>query len=129
MDIPPCAYSAFFIPFFIHEVNFTLSFTISPIPNSYWCSSLYPCKIIFLLVGHLISTLLSCNSLNLLTPLLILVHLLLVVGLQGKVIFAGVGLFPGLCGFVLAAPAQQKIRHGGQRDPQSTSWGEGSIKE
>ena len=28
----------------------------------------------------------------------------------GQVIFAGVGLFPGLCGFVLAAPAQQHIK-------------------
>ena len=36
-----------------------------------------------------------------------LVHLLSIVGLLvGGVIFAGVGLFPELSGFVLAAPAQ-----------------------
>ena len=46
------------------------------------------------------------NSLNLFT----VVHLLLTVELWMGVIFMGVGLFPGLCGFVLAAPAQQHIK-------------------
>ena len=47
----------------------------------------------------------------------------------GQVIFAGVGLFPGLCGFVLAAPAQQRTRRGGRNAPQSASWREGPTKE
>ena len=55
-------------------------------------------------------SLLSYNSLNLFTPLLILVHLLLIVELQGggrADIFADMCLFPELCGFLLAAPIQQ----------------------
>ena len=59
----------------------------------------------------------------------ILVHLQLTVGLWAGDIFADMGFFPGLCGFVLAAPAQQHTRHGGQSDPQSTSWREGLTKE
>ena len=54
-------------------------------------------------------------------PLLILVHLLLIVGLWVGDIFVGVGLFPGLCGFVLAAPKEQPTTHGGWSDPQSPS--------
>ena len=81
-------------PFFIHEVNFTFSPSIAPAPNSYQCSSLYPLKIISLSVGLLISTLFSYNSLNLITPLLILVHQLLIVGLCGEGYICG-------CGFVL----------------------------
>ena len=38
----------------------------------------------------------------------------------GGVIFAGLGLFPGLCGYVLSAPAQQHTRCGGQSDSQAT---------
>ena len=68
--------------------------------------------------------------LNLFTPLLILVHLLLTVGLWEGVVFGGVGLFPGLCGFGQAEPMQQHTRrHGGLSDPQSTSWREGLTKE
>ena len=72
-------------------------------------------------------SLLSYNSLNGFILLLILVHLLLIVGLLmwGRDIFADVGLLPGFCGFVLAAPAQQHTRRGGQCDPQSTSRREG----
>ena len=55
--------------------------------------------------------------------------MLLIVELQVGVIFGGVGLFPWLCGFVLAAPAQQHTRHGGWSDPQSTSWREGPTKK
>ena len=73
-------------PFFLHEVNFTFSPSIAPIPNSYQCSSFYPLKIISLSEGNLISTLFSYNSLNLVKPLLTLVHLLLIVGLLGEVI-------------------------------------------
>ena len=47
----------------------------------------------------------------------------------GQVIFAGVGLFPGLCGFVLTVSSKQHTRSGGQSDPQSTSWREGPTKE
>ena len=43
--------------------------------------------------------------------------------------FVGVGLFPGLGGFVLAAPAQQHTRRDRWSDPQSTSWREGPTKE
>ena len=50
-------------------------------------------------------------------------------GIVEGVIFAGVGLFPGLCGYVLAPPAQQHTRCGGWSDPQSTSWREGPTKE
>ena len=92
-------------PFFIHDVNFTFSPSIAPTPISYLSSSLYPLKIISLSVGHLISTLFSYNTLNLVTPLLILVHLLLIVRLRERVIFVGAGLFLGLLGFVLAMPA------------------------
>ena len=96
-----------------------LSF-IAPTPNFYECSSLYPLKIIFLSAGDLICATLSYSGLNLFTPLLILVHLPLIVGLQGRVIFVGVSLFPGLCGyfFFLAAPAQQHTRHGVWSDSQ-----------
>ena len=59
---------------------------------------------------------LSYNSIHLFTLLLTLVHLLLIVGLQEEVIFPGVGLSPGLCDFVLAAPAQQHTRCGGQSE-------------
>ena len=86
-------------------------------------------KLIFLSIGHLKFTFLYYDSLTLLTPLLILVHLLLIVGLEVQVIFEGEGLFPGHCGFVLAAPAQQHTRCGGQSDTQSTSWREGPTKE
>ena len=116
-------------PFFIHEVNFTFSPSIAPTPNSYYCSPLYPLKIISLSVGHLISILLCYNSFNLITPLLILVHVLLTVGLWGGVIFGCMDLLLGLCSFVQAAPAQQHKRCGGWTDPQSTSGREGSIKE
>ena len=59
-----------------------------------------------------------------------MVHLLLIVGLQGGGdIFADVGLFRWLCGFVLVAPAQQHTRYDGRRDPQSISWREGPTKE
>ena len=78
------------------------------------------------LVGHLIFALLFYN--NLITELLILIHLLLIVGLWVGVIFVGVGLFYGLCGFVLAAPAQQHTKGGGWSDPQSASWKEGLTK-
>ena len=54
--------------------------------------------------------------------------MLLIVGLWVGVIFVGVGLFYGLCGFVLAAPAQQHIGHGGYSVPQSSSWREGCTK-
>ena len=80
-------HSTFFIPFFIHEVNFTFYLHIAATHNSYLCSFFYPLKIIFLSVGHLIFTLLSYNSLNLFTPLLILVHLLLMVGLRWGELF------------------------------------------
>ena len=73
-------------------------------------------------------SLLSYNSLNLFTPLLILVHLLLIVGLQQGDIFADVGFSPGVHGSLLAAPAQQHIRHGERSDPQSISWRVGPIK-
>ena len=43
-------------------------------------------------------------------------------------IFVGVGLFPGQFGFVLAAPAQQNTRQGGQSESQSDSWREGPTK-
>ena len=65
-------------PFLIHEVNFTFSSSIAPTPNSYYCSSLHPLKVISLSVGQPISTIFSYNSLNLITPLLILVHQLLI---------------------------------------------------
>ena len=47
----------------------------------------------------------------------------------GGDIFADVCLFPGLCGFLLAAPGQQQTRCGGWSDPQLTSWREGPTKE
>ena len=71
-------------PFFIHEINFTFSPSIAPTPNSYQYSSLYLLKIISLSAGHLTSTLFSYNSLNCITPLLILVHLQLIMVLWGK---------------------------------------------
>ena len=116
----PFSYSIPYSFIFVHDVNFTFSLSITPNPTSYQCSSLYSLKIIFLSVGHLRSTLLSYKSLNLFTPLLIPVHVLLIVGLWRGVIFASVVFFPGLCGFVLAAPAQQHTRCGGWSDPQST---------
>ena len=82
-------------PFFIREVNFTFSPSIAPTPNSYQCSSLYLLKIISFSVGHLMSTLFSYTSLNLITHLSILLHQLMIVGLWGIVIFANVGLFWG----------------------------------
>ena len=60
----------------------------------------------FSFIGHLILTLFSYNSLNHFTPLLILVHLLFIVGLQIGVIFEGVSLFSELCDFDLAAPSK-----------------------
>ena len=74
-------------------------------------------------------SLLSYNSLNLFTPLLIPPHLLLILGLQGGDIFADVGLFSGLCGFLLEAPAHKHTRRGGQSDPRSTSRREELTKE
>ena len=106
-------HSTFFIPFCIHVVNFTFFLSTAPNPNSHWCSSFYPLKIVFLSVGHLISTLLSYNSLNFLTLSLILVNLLLIVGLWEGVIFENVDLYPGLCGFLLAVPAQTHTKCGG----------------
>ena len=50
-------------------------------------------------------------------------------GIAGGDIFADVVLYPWFCGFVLAAPAQQHTRCGGQSDAQSTSWREGPTKE
>ena len=68
-------------------------------------------------------SLLSYNSLNLFIPLLILVHLLLIVGLGGvgdK--FVDVGLFTGLCSFVLEAPVNNtQDMVGIVTDPQSIS--------
>ena len=56
--------------------------------------------------------------------------MLLIVGLGVEgVILAHVGLFPGFCGFLLAAPVQQHTRRGGQSDPQSTNWRDGHTKE
>ena len=55
-------------PFLIHEVNFTLSPSIHPTPNSYQGSAIYTLKIISLSVGHVISTLLSYNTLTVITP-------------------------------------------------------------
>ena len=55
--------------------------------------------------------------------------MLFILGFQEGVIFAGVGLFPGLCGFVLAAPAQLHTKHGGRTHPQSTSWREDTPKK
>ena len=125
-------YFTFFIPFFTYAL-----LCIASTPNFlslHWSNSqllmvlpILP-QNIFLSEDNLPSTLLSYTSLNLLTPLLILVHLLLIVGLQGRVIFVGVGLFPGLCGFLLAALAQQHTRIGGQSDPQSTNWGKNPPK-
>ena len=45
-------------------------------------------------------------------------------GLWGGIVFVGVDLFPGLCGFFLAAHKTQW-----QSGPQSTSWREGPTKE
>ena len=45
------------------------------------------------------------------------------------VIFAGEGLFLGLCGFVQAEPAQQQTRCGGGSDPQLSSVREGPMKD
>ena len=67
------------------------------------------------------SILLSYNSLNLFTPLLMFSHQVLIVWLWVAVSFAGVGLFPELCGFVLAAPAQLCTGHGEQCDSLSIS--------
>ena len=53
----------------------------------------------------------------------------LIVWLRVGVNFAGVGLFLGLGGFVLAPPEQQHSRHGGQNDFQSASWREWPTKE
>ena len=103
--------------FFIHEVNFTFSPSIAPTPNSYYCSSLHPLKVISLSVGQPISTIFSYNSLNLIIPLLILVHLLLIVGLLRESYICGFGFVLGLCGFIQAASAQQHTRCGVQRDP------------
>ena len=61
--------------------------------QSYQCSPLQPIKTSFLSVGHLIYALLSYYCLNL-SHSLVIVHLLLIVGLQEGVIFVGVGLFP-----------------------------------
>ena len=115
-------------PFFIHEINFTFFPSIAPTPNSYQCFSFYPLKIISFSVGHLISTLFSYNSLNLVTPLLVLLHLMLIVGLLGGVTFEGKSFFPELCSFVMEASAQQHTRRG-KSDPQSTSWRKGPTKE
>ena len=49
---------------------------------------------------------LSNNSLNVFTPLLILAHLLVIVGLWGNLILVGVSFSPGFCGFALASPRE-----------------------
>ena len=48
---------------------------------------------------------------------------------KGRDIFADVGLLPGLCGFLLAAPEQKHTTCSGRSDPQLTSWREGPTKE
>ena len=50
-------------------------------------------------------------------------------GITRGVVFVDVGLFPGLCGFVLVVPPQQNTRCVGQSDPQLISWREGLTKE
>ena len=77
-------------PLFIYDINFLFFLSLVSIPYSYYFSSLYPLKIIFLSVGHLISTLLSYDSLNLCTSLLIFTKLLLIVWSWVGVTFAGV---------------------------------------
>ena len=96
-------HSTFIITFFIYDVNFTFSLCIPPIP--YFISTLLvllplPSQNYFLSVDHLIFALLSYNSLNTFTPVLILVHLLLIVELWVGVSFADMGLFPGLCNYI-----------------------------
>ena len=120
-------HSAFFILFLIYDVNFTFSLH---------CSDSQLLLVFLTLLSQNHSSFsrsfyirFPYNSLNLFTPLLILVHLLLIIGLRGVVIFAVVGLPPELCAFVVAAPAQQHTRRVGWSSPQSTSWRERPTKE
>ena len=55
--------------------------------------------------------------------------MLLILRLQSGDIFADMCLIPGLCASLLAAPAQQHRRHGGQSNSQVMSWELGSNKK
>ena len=116
----------YFSPF-NYDVNSIFFLYLVSIPYSYYFSFLYPLKIIFLSVSHLIFIFLSYSSQSP-YPLLLFAHLLLIVWMWWRLLLQEWVLFPELFCFVLAAPVQHHTRRGGQCDSQTGRRGKTSPK-